>query len=50
MKVADLSEAAARNDGGDWISVTELAKERGVSHQAISKRIAEIEASGAGRA
>ncbi|PPD10273.1 MAG: hypothetical protein CTY36_00330 [Methylocystis sp.] len=33
------SEAAARKDDADWVSVTELARERGVSHQAISKRV-----------
>jgi len=31
--------ATARSDDPDWISVTALAKERGVSQQAISKRI-----------
>lgn len=30
---------AAEKDDGDWVSVTDLAQARGVTHQAISKRV-----------
>jgi hypothetical protein len=38
--------SAAEKDDGDWVSVTDLAQARGVSHQAISKRVRSLKRRG----
>lgn len=41
-----MTVEAARNDDTDWVSVSNLARERGVSQPAISKRIKALSESG----
>lgn len=41
-----MTVEAARNDDADWVSVSNLARERGVSQPAISKRIKALSEAG----